>query len=107
MLDSLWASVLESLSPHQQPPAGFDSWLRHCDLRAVQGDDLRIGAPNLASGDWLTQQHLQALQSAAEQCVGGHPPVSIVVDDAAATAPDQRATLPVPAGSTGAIGSPA
>src|SRR6266508_547498 len=37
------------------------------------------------------QHHLQALQSAAEKCLGGHPQVSIVVDNAAATALDQRA----------------
>jgi len=34
------------------------------------------------------QHHLQALQTAAEECLGGHPRVSIVVDDAAATALD-------------------
>src|SRR6266508_6866765 len=37
------------------------------------------------------QHHLQALQSAAEKCLGGHPQVSIVVDNAAATALDQPA----------------
>ena len=100
-LDGLWARLLESLSG-QLTPAVFDSWLRSCRLLAVEGDHVRIGAPNRFSRDWLMQHHAQALQSAAEKCVGGHPRVSIVVDDAAATALDQpAATTPAapPAGS--------
>src|SRR3989449_11343361 len=90
VLDGLWARLLEALSG-QLAPAVFDSWLRPCRLLAVEGDHLRIGAPNPFSRDWLMQHHLQALQSAAEKCLGGHPRVSIVVDDAAATALDQPA----------------
>src|SRR6266705_2066157 len=89
-LDGLWARLLESLA-HQLAPAVLDSWLRPCRLLAVEGDHLRIGAPSRFSRDWLMQHHLQALQSAAEKCLGGHPQVSIVVDDAAATALDQPA----------------
>ena len=95
VLDGLWARLLEALSG-QLAPAVFDSWLRPCRLLAVEGDHLRIGAPNPFARDWLMQHHLQALQSAAEKCVGGHPQVSIVVDDAAATALDQPAA-PTPA----------
>ncbi len=90
ILDGLWARLLEA-SSGQLPPAVFDSWLRPCRLLAVEGDHLRIGAPSRFSRDWLMQHHLQALQSAAEKCLGGHPQVSIVVDDAAATALDQPA----------------
>src|SRR5437867_1166237 len=42
------------------------------------------------------QHHLQALQRAAEECLGGHPRVSIVVDAAAAAALNQPAA-PMPA----------
>src|SRR5881396_903909 len=90
VLDDLWARLLEALSG-QLPPAVFDSWLRPCRLLAVEGDHLWIGAPSRFSRDWLMQHHLQALQSAAEKCLGGHPQVSIVVDEAAATALDQPA----------------
>jgi chromosomal replication initiator protein len=90
VLDGLWARLLEA-SSGQLPPAVFDSWLRPCRLLAVEGDHLRIGAPSRFSRDWLMQHHLQALQSAAEECLGGHPRVSIVVDDGAATALDQPA----------------
>src|SRR2546427_13183495 len=93
VLDGLWARLLEA-SSGQLPPAVFDSWLRPCRLLAVEGDHLRIGAPDRFSRDWLMQHHLQALQSAAEKCVGGHPQVSIVVADAAATALDQPAAPP-------------
>jgi chromosomal replication initiator protein len=107
VLDSLWARLLESLS-HQLAPAVFDSWLRPCRLLAVQGEHLQIGAPNRFSRDWLLQHHLQTLQSAAEECVGGHPRVSIVVDETAATALAQSvaATPPAPpAGSSGGTAS--
>ena len=47
------------------------------------------------------QHHLPALQSAAEKCVGGHPRVSVVVDDAAATVLDEPAATPPAARPTG------
>jgi len=84
VLDSLWAQLLESLS-RKLAPTVFDSWIRPCRLLAVEGDHLRIGAPNPFSRDWLTQHHLDALQHAAQEVVGGHPRVTIVVDEAAAT----------------------
>src|SRR6266446_6481360 len=60
----------------------MDSWIRPCRLLAVEGDHLRIGAPNRFSRDWLVQHHLETLQTAAQECVGGQPRVSIIVDDA-------------------------
>ncbi len=72
--------MLESAG-RRLPPAVLDSWIRPCRLVAVEGDHLRIGAPNRFSRDWLAQHHLDALQTAAQECVGGHPRVSIVVDD--------------------------
>jgi chromosomal replication initiator protein len=53
----------------------------------MEGDHLRIGAPNSFSRDWLLQHHLEALQSAAQECLGGHPGVSIVVDETPAPPP--------------------
>src|SRR5436309_7822117 len=93
--DGLWARLLEALAG-QLPPAVFDSWLRPCHLQAVEGDHLQIAAPDRFSRDWLMQHHLQALQRAAEECLGGHPRVSIVVDAAAAAALNQPAA-PMPA----------
>src|SRR5437899_12290034 len=97
-LDGLWARLLEALSG-QLAPAVFDSWLRPCRLLAVEGDHLRIGAPNPFARDWLMQHHLHAVQAAAEKCLGGHPQVSIVVDIAATTGWDQPAS-PAPATSS-------
>jgi len=99
VLDSLWARLLESVS-HKVPPAAFDSWLRPCRLLAVEGDHLRIGAPNPFSRDWLAQHHLDALQHAAQEVVGGHPRVTIVVDETAA-AESAPAPTPTRAGGTG------
>ena len=96
----MWARLLESLSG-QVRSAVFDSWLRPCRLLAVEADHLCIGAPNRFARDWLMQHHLPALQSAAEKCVGGHPRVSVVVDDAAATVLDEPAATPPAARPTG------
>src|SRR2546428_6805932 len=104
MLDSLWARLLESVS-HKVPPAAFDSWLRPCRLLAVEGDHLRIGAPNPFSRDWLAQHHLDALQHAAQGVVGGHPRVAIVVD-ATAVAESAPAPMPTRAGGTGMAEGP-
>ena len=93
MLDSLWAQLLESIS-RKLPPAVFDSWVRPCRLLAVEGDHLRIGAPNPFSRDWLAQHHLDALQHAAQEVVGGHPRVTVVVDEAATTESAPAVTSP-------------
>src|SRR2546430_5245886 len=49
-------------------------------FRSIEGDHISIGAPNSFFRDRLLQHHLEALQSAAQECLGGHPRVSIVVD---------------------------
>ena len=96
MLDSLWTRVLDSAS-HKLAPAVMDSWVRPCRLLAVEGDHLRVGAPNRFSRDWLTQHHLEALQHAAAEVIGGHPRVSIVVDDSIAPVTDDPPP-PLPTG---------
>jgi chromosomal replication initiator protein len=88
VLDSLWTRLLDSAA-HKLAPAVLDSWVRPCRLLAVEGDHLRIGAPNRFSRDWLTQHHLDALRQAAAEAVGGHPLVSIVVDDSIAPLTDE------------------
>src|SRR5881296_4750181 len=98
-LDGLWARLLEALSG-QLAPAVFDSWLRPCRLLAVEGDHLRIGAPNPFARDWLAQHHLDALQHAAQEVVGGQPRVTVVVDETAA-AESAPAPTPTRAGGTG------
>jgi chromosomal replication initiator protein len=74
-------------------PAVIDSWVRPCRLLAVEGDHLRIGAPHKFSREWLVQHHLQTLQSAAQDCLGGHPRISVVVDDRPAPAADPSPPL--------------
>jgi chromosomal replication initiator protein len=91
VLDSLWARLLESLS-RKLPDTVLDTWIRPCRLLAVEGDRLRVGAPNAFSRDWLVQHHLDALQDAAQECLGGHPRVAVVVDEAAA----ESAPAPTP-----------
>ena len=72
MLDSLWARLLDVLAT-RLAPAIVDNWLRPCRLLAIEGDHLRIGAPNPFSRDWLLQHHLDSLQQAAGEVIGGHP----------------------------------
>jgi chromosomal replication initiator protein len=64
-------------------------------LLAVEGDHLRLGAPNRFSRDWLSQHHLDALHQAAADVIGGQPRVSIVVDDSIALAADDAPPPPV------------
>jgi chromosomal replication initiator protein len=82
VLDSLWGRLLDAIA-HKLPPAVIDQWVRPCRLLAVEGDHLKVGAPNTFSRDWLIQHHFQALQQAAQTVVGGQPRITIVVDETA------------------------
>ncbi len=103
MLDSLWARLQESLS-RTLPATVFDTWVRPCRLLAVEGDHLRIGSPNPFSRDWLVQHHLDALQHAAQECLGGNPRVSVVVDETAAADAGPVAPVARPGGGGSAEG---
>jgi chromosomal replication initiator protein len=87
--------VLEAIA-QKLAPAVIDQWVRPCRLLAVEGDHLKIGAPNSFSRDWLIQHHFQALQQAAQSVLGGHPRLTIVVDEAAEAMPEGD-TPPPPA----------
>jgi chromosomal replication initiator protein len=69
-------------SARKLPGAVLDSWLRPCRPLSLEGDHLTIAAPNRFTRDWLIQHHLDVIQAAAADCLGGHPRVSIVIDDA-------------------------
>ena len=80
MLESLWVRLLSSLET-KIPAAALDTWIRPSRLLAVEGDRVQIGAPNRFSRDWLAEHHLAAITAAAQECLGGHPQVSITVED--------------------------
>jgi len=69
VLDDLWARLLDSLERTLPTPV-LDNWVRPCRLLAVEGDHLRIGAPNKFSRDWLAQNYLDALHQAAREVLG-------------------------------------
>jgi chromosomal replication initiator protein len=96
VLDSLWGRLLDAVST-KLAPAIIDQWIRPCRLLAVEGDHLKIGAPNTFSRDWLIQHHLSAIQRAAQDIVGGQPRVTIVVDEAASQPAAADAPPPMPA----------
>jgi len=85
-LDDLWARLVESLARTLPAPV-LDNWIRPCRLVAVEGDHLRIGAPNKFSRDWLAQNYLDALHQAAREVLGGHPRITLIVEEAAAAEP--------------------
>jgi chromosomal replication initiator protein len=91
VLDSLWTKILEAAS-RKLPPAVIDTWLRPCRLLALEGDHLKVGVPNPFSRDWLVQHHLDSLQRAASDVLGGQPRVTIVVDDSLAPVDDPAPT---------------
>src|SRR3989441_1021966 len=57
----------------------MDTWFHPCHLVAVEGDHLRIGAPNKFHRDWVFQHHWDVPQTAAREALGGQPRLSIVV----------------------------
>jgi chromosomal replication initiator protein len=63
------------------PSAIVESWVRPCRLVAIEGDHLRIAAPNPFSRNWLLEHHLPVLKAAAQDCIGGDPRISIDVDE--------------------------
>src|SRR5215468_9197385 len=87
MLDSLWSRMLVALGT-RVPPAALDSWLRPCRLTAVEGDHIKITAPNPYTRDWLHQHHTESLQAAARDVLGGNPRISLDVD--------REAGMPIP-----------
>jgi chromosomal replication initiator protein len=80
MLTGLWDRLIESVS-RRMPATAVDSWVRPCRLVALEGDHLRVSAPNGFSRDWLLQRYMPALEAAAADCLGGRPRVSVVADD--------------------------
>ncbi len=94
MLASLWERLVVSVS-NKIPAAVVDSWVRPCRLLALEGDHLRIGAPNRFSRDWLVQRYQPALEAAAAECMGGRPRVSVVIDGSGE--PEEAETPQAPA----------
>jgi chromosomal replication initiator protein len=99
VLDSLWARLLDVLT-RKLPAAIIDNWIRPCRLLALEGDHLKIGAPNAFSRDWLIQHHFQTLQHAAQEILGGNPRLTVVVDEAAASAAVPVDAPPIPVAPT-------
>src|SRR5215831_18128130 len=87
MLDNLWDRLLTALDG-KVPASTLEPWFRSCRLVGVDGDHLRVAAPNKYTRDWLTQQHIGALELAAREVIGGNPRVLVEVDqlDAVPTA---------------------
>ncbi|MBI4562962.1 MAG: chromosomal replication initiator protein DnaA, partial [Candidatus Rokubacteria bacterium] len=79
MLESLWSRLLSALET-RIPPAALNTWVRPSRVGAVEGDHIQIYAPNKFSRDWLVDHYLDALQAAAQECLGGHPRISVVVE---------------------------
>jgi chromosomal replication initiator protein len=46
-----------------------------------------MGAPNKFSRDWLAQNYLDALHQAAREVLGGHPRITLIVDEAVPAEP--------------------
>ncbi len=79
MLEALWARLLAALEG-QVSESALDSWLRPCRLAAVDGDHLRVVAPNTFTRDWVGRHHVDTIQAAARTVLGGNPRVSVEID---------------------------
>src|SRR5262245_20222660 len=79
MHDSLWNRILSALG-ERLPPTTLESWIRPCRLTALEGDHLRIAAPNPYTRDWILQNHAAALTAAARAVLGGNPQLTLEID---------------------------
>jgi chromosomal replication initiator protein len=93
MLDSLWARVLTALEG-RIPETAIESWLRPCRVTAMDGDAIRIAAPNKYSRDWLVQHYTETIQSAVRTVLGGNPVVTFEIDREPERAPAPARELP-------------
>jgi chromosomal replication initiator protein len=97
MVEALWARLLAVLEG-QVPESVLESWLRPCRLLAVDGNRLRIVAPNKFTRDWIGEHHVDTIQVAARTVLGGNPQVSIEMDaEPERSAPISRERIPGPA----------
>src|SRR6202171_5727111 len=76
----VWGARILISWAQRVPPAVLDSWLRPCRLAAVEGDHVKIAAPNTYTRDWLHQHHTESLQAAAREVLGGNPRISLDID---------------------------
>jgi chromosomal replication initiator protein len=103
VLDELWNRVLEAIG-RRLPAAVVDSWVRSCRLIAVEGDHLRIAAPNSFTRNWLLEHHLGVLKAAAQDGIGGSPRISIEVDERLESRPQEPSLFaPQPAIAPGTV----
>jgi chromosomal replication initiator protein len=79
MVEALWARLLAVLEG-QVPESVLESWLRPCRLLAVDGNRLRIVAPNKFTRDWIGEHHVDTIRVAARTVLGSNPQVSIEMD---------------------------
>jgi chromosomal replication initiator protein len=94
MVEALWARLLAVLEG-QVPESVLESWLRPCRLLAVEGNRLRIVAPNKFTRDWIGEHHVDTIQVAARTVLGGNPQVSIEMDaEPERSAPISRERIP-------------
>ena len=65
MLDSLWTRLLTALERRSSPRPPSTPGCGPAASSALDGDHLRIAAPNRYTRDWLVQHHTETLQAAA------------------------------------------
>ena len=97
MIEHLWNRLLAALE-NRVSPSALESWFRSCRIAALDGDHLRISAPNKYTRDWLALNHASSLAEAAREVLGGNPRVSLEVGGETATP-----ALPRPSPNTGAL----
>ena len=79
MHDALWSRLLTALEGHV-PEAALESWLRPCRAVALDGNRLRVLAPNKYTRDWIGQHHADTIEAAARRVLGVDTQVSIEMD---------------------------
>jgi chromosomal replication initiator protein len=79
MAEGLWSRLL-AVMEGEIPESALESWLRPCRALPLDGNRLRVLAPNTYTRDWVEEHHAGAIQVAARTVLGGQPHVVIEVD---------------------------
>jgi hypothetical protein len=88
---AFWNRVLERLS-RAIPPASFDTWFRPLRFSGLDGNLLRLRAPNNTFRQWLLESYSDLLARMAAEVAGAQLALDISVDN---TSDSDRPTAPM------------
>ena len=91
---AFWNRVLERLS-RAIPPASFDTWFRPLHFSGLDGNVLRLTAPNNTFREWLLESYSDLLARMAAEVAGAQLALDVSVDNTSDSDGSTAPMLPV------------